>query len=203
MPRASPACPLVRANSMQCVATCMPVVHIFSPSMRQPGRPSRDSRTARVSMCVASEPWFGSVRPNARRRDSFSMPLTNSARCAALPKSRHISTNGLLATIECSFCRSLCNPRPLAARCSRITAIDKWLPSWPPTSRGSAKRRWPARSARRRASASSASHSRRGRPPASKSVRAHSRRWSKKRWLSSAACSGAISRAMNASSSAR
>ena len=44
----------------------------------------------------------------------------------------HISTNGLLATIECSFCRSLCNPRPLAARCSRITAIHRWLPSWPP-----------------------------------------------------------------------
>ena len=37
MPRASPASPLVRANTMQCVATCMPVVHIFSPSMRQPG----------------------------------------------------------------------------------------------------------------------------------------------------------------------
>ncbi len=56
MPRASPGSPLVRAKTTQCVATCMPVVHIFSPSMRQPATPLRASRTARVSMCVASEP---------------------------------------------------------------------------------------------------------------------------------------------------
>src|SRR5436309_1128011 len=36
MPRASPSLPDVRANSAQCVATCMPVVHIFSPSITQP-----------------------------------------------------------------------------------------------------------------------------------------------------------------------
>jgi hypothetical protein len=48
-----------------------------------------------------------------------------------------------------------------------------------------------------------ASHSGRGRPPLSKSVRAHSRRWSKKRSLSSCACSGLISASMKASIRAR
>ncbi len=43
MPRASPASPLLRANSRQWLAVCMPVVHIFSPSMRQPMTPSRVS----------------------------------------------------------------------------------------------------------------------------------------------------------------
>ena len=37
MPLASPALPLVRANRLQWVATCMPVVHIFSPLISQPG----------------------------------------------------------------------------------------------------------------------------------------------------------------------
>jgi len=57
IPLASPALPLVRANIAQWVATCMPVIHIFSPLMSQPSTPSRVSRTAWVSMCVASEPW--------------------------------------------------------------------------------------------------------------------------------------------------
>ncbi|MNT03677.1 hypothetical protein D3C72_1382240 [compost metagenome] len=203
MPRASPSRPLVRANSTQWVAVCMPVVHIFSPSMRKPARPWRASGTARVAMWVASEPCCGSVRPKVRRTRSSSMPWMSSSHCAGVPKSRMASTKGLLATIECSFCKSLCRPRPRAAKCSRITAIQRLLPSRPPNAAGNAKRRWPARSARRRASASSASHSGRGRPPFSKSVRAHSRRWSKKRSLSSCACSGATSRSMKASSSAR
>ncbi len=40
MPVASPSLPLVRAKTMTCVATCMPVVHIFSPLISQPGLPS-------------------------------------------------------------------------------------------------------------------------------------------------------------------
>ena len=60
-----------------------------------------------------------------------------------------------------------------------MIAIARFEPSCPPSSRGSAKRRWPAASARRRISPSSSSHSRRGRPPFSQSVRAYSRRWSK------------------------
>ena len=67
MPRASPSLPLVRANTTQCVAACMPVVHIFSPLISQPLTSSRVAGTARVSMWVASEPWFGSVRPKAMR----------------------------------------------------------------------------------------------------------------------------------------
>ena len=85
----------------------------------------------------------------------------------------------MLPTIACSFCRSQCRPRPLRARCSRITAMPRLVPSRPPYSFGNAYRKWPARSARCRASASSASHSRLGRPPRSQSVLASSRRWSK------------------------
>ena len=67
MPRASPSLPEVRANSAQWVATCMPVVHIFSPLITQPLTPSRVACTARVSMWVASEPCSGSVRPKVMR----------------------------------------------------------------------------------------------------------------------------------------
>ena len=67
MPRASPSLPEVRANSAQCVATCMPVVHIFSPLITQPLTPSRVACTARVSIWVASEPCSGSVRPKVMR----------------------------------------------------------------------------------------------------------------------------------------
>ena len=67
MPRASPSLPLVRANNAQWVATCMPVVHIFSPLITHPAMPSRVACTARVSMWVASEPCSGSVRPKVMR----------------------------------------------------------------------------------------------------------------------------------------
>src|SRR5712671_6762971 len=40
-------------------------------------------------------------------------------------------TSGRLPTIECSFCRSLCRPSPLEAKCSRITAIQRLEPSPP------------------------------------------------------------------------
>ncbi len=56
MPFAFPSAPLVRQKVAQCVATCMPVIHILRPSMRQPSTPSRVSRTPRVSICVASLP---------------------------------------------------------------------------------------------------------------------------------------------------
>src|ERR1700684_2843459 len=48
MPRASPSLPEVRANSAQWVATCMPVVHIFSPLITHPATPSRVACTAAV-----------------------------------------------------------------------------------------------------------------------------------------------------------
>src|ERR1700736_312145 len=67
MPRASPSLPAVRANSAQWVATCMPVVHIFSPVITHPLTPSRVAGAARVSICVASEPCSGSVRPKVMR----------------------------------------------------------------------------------------------------------------------------------------
>ena len=52
MPRPSPAEPLVRAKIRSYGAAWMPVFHVFSPLITH----SSPSRTARVSMCVASEP---------------------------------------------------------------------------------------------------------------------------------------------------
>src|SRR3546814_16960799 len=40
MPFASPSFPLVRQKVAQCVATCIPVVHIFSPLIHQPSTTS-------------------------------------------------------------------------------------------------------------------------------------------------------------------
>ena len=137
----------------------MPVVHIFSPSMRQPDTPLRVSRTAFVSMCVASEPWLGSVRPKVTRSLKSSVPLMYFSLCAADPKSRSITMNGKLPTTECSFCRSLNRPSPLLAMCSRITAIHRLPISWPPNSLGNDNRQKPALSARFLHSTSSASHS--------------------------------------------
>ena len=71
MPEASPSFPEVRVKHMMWLATCIPVVHIFSPLISQPGLPSLSWRTPRVSMKVASEPWFGSVRPKAVRSSPF------------------------------------------------------------------------------------------------------------------------------------
>ena len=203
IPRASPSLPPVRANSPTWVATCIPVIHIFDPSIRQPATPSRISGTARVSIQVASLPWSGSVSPNATRRSPANPPRMNSCFCASVPNSSNIATNGKLPTTECSFWRSLWRPRPLAAKWSRITAIHRLAPSWPPYFFGAEKRQWPALSATLRASRSSSSHSGRGSPAFSKSVRAYSRRWSKKRMLSSRCSMGLISASMNASSAAR
>ncbi len=62
MPWPSPAFPLVRAKIRSYGALWMPVFQVFSPLIRQP----LPSRTAVVSMCVASEPWSGSVMPKAK-----------------------------------------------------------------------------------------------------------------------------------------
>lgn len=95
-----------------------------------------------------------------------------------------MTTSGKLPTTLCSFCRSLNRPSPLAARCSRVTAIQRLPPSWPPYCLGREKRQKPAASARRTHSDRRASQSGCGRPPLAQSVRACSRRWSKKRSLS-------------------
>ena len=51
MPRASPSLPEVRANSAQWVATCMPVVHIFSPLI-DPARDAVAGRRHRAGLHV-------------------------------------------------------------------------------------------------------------------------------------------------------
>src|SRR6185312_6317932 len=67
--------------------------------MRQPV----SSRTARVSIHVASDPCFGSVRPKARRTMPSSIPGSSVFFCSSVPKSRIISTCGKLPTTEVSF----------------------------------------------------------------------------------------------------
>ena len=71
-----------------------------------------------------------------------------------------------------------------AARCSRMTAMSRLVPSRPPSSRAARSAGGPPRRRGARISRRSSSHSRVGTPPCSMSVRANSRRWSKKRMLS-------------------
>ena len=182
-------------------ALWMPVFHVFSPLMTQ----SSPSRSACVSMNVASEPCCGLGDAEGEARGG-PRPGRRSTRpsAASVPYWIISSSPTLLPTIECSFCRSQCSPRPLAARCSRITAMPRFVPSWPPYSLGervavvAGRVGAPARLARAAPPTPSF-----GRPPRSQSVRASSRRWSKKRMLSSCCSSGLISRSMKSSSSAR
>ena len=121
IPSGLPGSPEVRANTMSWVAWCRPELNRLAPLITH----SSPSRTAVVSRYVASLPWFGSVRPKARRRVPSRKPGIHSATCSGVPKSRIISTVGKLPTIELSFCRSLWSPRPLVARCSRMIAISR------------------------------------------------------------------------------
>ncbi len=183
---------------MSWVARWRPVLKRFSPLITH----SSPSRTAVVSSQVASEPWSGSVSPNAMRISPVIIPSRNSSFCSGVPNSSIISTVGKLPTIDDSFCRSLCRPRPFAARCSRMIAIAEVRAVLTAQLASAARSgRRPAASARRRISPSSSSHSLRGTPPFSQSVRAYSRRWSKNRMLSSCCSSGLISPSMKASSS--
>ena len=54
------------------------------------------------------------------------MPSRNSRLLLRRAEASIMCTTGKLPTIELSFCRSLCRPRPLAARCSRMTAIARF-----------------------------------------------------------------------------
>ena len=134
IPSPSPAWPDVLAKIRSYFALWMPVFHVFSPLMIH----SSPSRTAVVSMWVASDPWAGSVIPKAKPRRPRARSSTHSAFCSSVPYSSMRSSPTLLPTMECSFCRSLCNPRPLVARCSRITAMPRLVPSLPPYSFGKA-----------------------------------------------------------------
>ena len=107
------------------MAACRPELKRLLPSMIQ----SSPSRTAAVSSQVASEPWSGSVRPKPIFTAPVIMPSMNCSFWEGVPKRCIMITVGKLPTIEDSFCRSLCRPRPLAARCSRITAIARFEPS--------------------------------------------------------------------------
>jgi hypothetical protein len=59
----------------------MPVFHVFSPLITH----SSPSRTAVVSMWVASLPWFGSVMPNANPRVPSPAVVIHSAFCSSVP----------------------------------------------------------------------------------------------------------------------
>ena len=128
MPRAWPGSPEVRAKTRSWVARCTPVFHRFEPLITQ----SSPSRPARVSSQVASLPCAGSVRPKAIDRLPVSIASIHSAFCSSVPNRSIMMICGKLPTIDDSSCRSLCRPRPLCARCSRITAMSRLVPSRPP-----------------------------------------------------------------------
>ena len=92
--------------------------------------PARRRRARRWSPCaVASEPWFGSVMPNAKPRPCRSA-MRSIQLCLLRSRAvvQHQQQAGMLPTMECSFCRSLCRPRPFAARCSRMMAMPRFVP---------------------------------------------------------------------------
>ena len=91
-----------------------------------------------VSSQVASDPWFGSVSPNAIDRSPVIIASIHSVFCASVPNRSIMMTCGKLPTIDDSSCRSLCSPSPLCARCSRMTAMSMLLPSRPPNCDGQA-----------------------------------------------------------------
>ena len=132
MPIPSPGLPLVRAKIRSYWALWMPVFHVFSPLITH----SSPSRSAWVSMKVASEPCSGSVMPKAKPRRPSARSSIHSAFWASVPYSIISSSPTLLPTMACSFWRSQWSPRPLAARCSRITAMPRFVPSRPPYSAG-------------------------------------------------------------------
>ena len=132
IPSPSPALPLVRAKIRSYWALWMPVFQVFSPLMIH----SSPSRTAVVSMCVASEPCWGSVIPKAKPRRPSARSSTHSAFCSSVPYLIISNRPTLLPTMACSFCRSQCRPSPFVARCSRMIAIPRFVPSCPPYSFG-------------------------------------------------------------------
>ena len=81
MPSPSPALPLVRAKMRSADAVWIPVFQVFSPLITQVS----PSRTAVVSMCVASDPWAGSVIPNANPPRPSARTSTQSAFCSSVP----------------------------------------------------------------------------------------------------------------------
>ena len=108
----------------------MPVVHIFSPSISQPATPfalvahGAGFHVGRVGAVVRLGQAEGDAAFAGRGCRRSSLAAARPCRSRA-----SVTMNGRLPTIECSFCRSLCRPRPLAARCSRITAIHRSEPS--------------------------------------------------------------------------
>ena len=173
----------------------MPVLKRLAPLSTH----SSPSRTAVVSRYVASEPWLGSVRPNASAAPRRGCTARSAASARRVPNSWASSTVGKLPTIDASLCGSLCSPIGLRLRCSRTIAIARFAGAAAAELRGQgvAQQAGLVGAARRLVAAGAPT---RGRDAArSKSVRAISRRWSKKRALSPSASSGAISRSMKAS----
>ena len=75
IPNGEPGSPDVLAKMMSWVAWCSPELNRFLPLITH----SSPSATAVVSRKVASDPWFGSVSPKARRRVPSRKPGIQSA----------------------------------------------------------------------------------------------------------------------------
>ncbi len=198
MPIPSPGLPLVRAKIRSYWALWMPVFHVFSPLMTH----SSPSRSAWVSMKVASEPCSGSVMPKAKPRRPSARSSIHSAFCSSVPYSIISSRPDVVAHDGVLVLQVAVEAEALGRQVladhghaevgavaaavlgrERVAVVAGGV--GPPAGLGRAApptRRWAARRGPSRCAASS-------------------RRWSKKRMLSSACSSGLISRSMNSSSS--
>jgi len=96
MPWACPGSPEVRAKIRSWVARCTPVFQRLRPLMIQPS----PSGSARVSSQVASDPWLGSVNPNAIERSPVIIGSIHSCFCCSVPNRSIMITCGKLPTIE-------------------------------------------------------------------------------------------------------
>src|SRR3984893_8183800 len=112
MPTGEPGTPDVRANTMSWVAWCRPELKRFVPLITH----SSPSCVAVVSRYVASEPWLGSVSPNASRRVPSRNPGIHSARWSSVPKSRIIRTVGQFPDDRVFVRQIVVQPEPLGRK---------------------------------------------------------------------------------------
>ena len=145
---------------MSQLAWWRPELKRFAPLITQ----SSPSRTAVVSSQVASLPWFGSVSPKPTRCVAGDHPWQELRLLLLACRTRHIMDHAGSSRRSRTRSAGRCAGRgPSRARCSRMIAIARFEPSWPPSSFGQRVAQVAGASARRRISPSSSSHSRRGR----------------------------------------
>ena len=135
IPLASPGLPEVRAKIRSCEAAWIPVFQVFSPLMTQ----SSPSRTAVVSMMrgVGAVLGFG----DAEREAAAPRPVVDPLRLLRLAAVLSISSSAdVVADDRVLVLQVVVQPEAHGARCSRMTAMARFVPSRPPNSAGNGNR---------------------------------------------------------------